>query len=67
MTSGVFEGTETITYLGYSIEVGASDLTIFAPDGEELRENGRLTVSGARKLIRRHRYEQRHGRTNQEV
>jgi hypothetical protein len=65
--TSVLVETETITYLGYAIEVADRDLTITAPDGEELVTNGRLEISGARKLIRRHRYQARHGRTNQEV
>lgn len=59
--------TETIVYLGYRIEVADHDLTVTAPDGEELVTNGRGSIAGARKVIRRHRYEKRHGRTNQEV
>lgn len=63
----VLVDTETITYLGYTIELGPHDLTIYGPDWEELVTNARLELSGARRLIRRHRYEARHGHTNQEV
>lgn len=67
MTSGVFEGTETIRYLGYEIEVGATDVTITSPDGEELIANARIELSGARKFVRKHRLYVRHRHTNQEV
>lgn len=55
MVLEISHATETATYLGYTIELAEHDLTIFAPDGEELVENARITLSGARRFIRKHR------------
>lgn len=50
--------TATATYLGYTIEIGEHDLTIYSPNGEELAANARISLASARRFIRKHRKNQ---------